>query len=101
MKNIYKIVCLIGILLITSCSASKKAANNIIRDGSSFEKAIIANSISEEYAYVKKVCPDCKRQMQRLVFEKKKPYDLLDFKKANGETVTYYFDISKFFGKGF
>lgn len=97
MKEIGFIICLI---IMTSCS-SPKDIGNIQRDGSSFEKAIIAKSVSDEYEYVRKVCSDCQLLGQSLVFEKKKPYDILKLKKTNGEDVSYYFDISKFYGKGF
>ncbi|RXJ50663.1 hypothetical protein [Gelidibacter gilvus] len=85
---------------MTSCSSTKNIGI-IQRDGSSFEKAIIVKSVSEEYDYVRKVCADCQLLGQSLVFEKKKPYDILQLTKSNGEDISYYFDISKFFGKGF
>ena len=101
MKNAFKLVGLIIILsIITSCSSTKNI-ETIIRDGSSFEKAIIVNSIAEEYEYIKKVCSDCQLVGQSLVFEKQKPYDILELRKKNGDKISYYFDISKFFGKGF
>lgn len=100
MKAINKIGFIICLIIITSCSSTKNIGN-VQRDGSSFEKAIIAKSVSDEYEYVRKVCSDCQLLGQSLVFEKKKPYDILRFKKSNGEEVSYYFDISKFFGKGF
>jgi uncharacterized protein YcfL len=100
MKEINKIGFIICLIIITSCSSTKNIGN-VQRDGSSFEKAIIAKSISAEYKYVRKVCSDCQMLGQSLVFEKKKPYDIIKLKKSNGENVSYYFDISKFFGKGF
>jgi len=100
MKDTFKLSLIIGLLIITSCSSTKNIETTI-RDGSSFENAIIVKSIAEEYEYVKKVCSDCQLLGQALVFEKKKPYDILDLKKSNGEKVSYYFDISKFYGKGF
>jgi len=36
-----------------------------------------------------------------LIFEKKKPYDLLEVEKPDGSKASYYFDISSFYGKGF
>lgn len=100
MKEIKKIGIIICLLIMTSCSSTKNLGN-IKRDGSSFEKAIIAKNVSAEYEYVRKVCSDCQLLGQYLVFEKKKPYDILKLKKPSGEEVSYYFDISKFFGKGF
>ena len=87
--------------LFVSWYSSTKNIGNAQRDGSSFKKAIIAKSISAEYEYVRKVCSDCQLLGQFLVFEKKKPYDILKLKKSNGESISYYFDISKFYGKGF
>ncbi|NQY07555.1 MAG: hypothetical protein HRT68_15505 [Flavobacteriaceae bacterium] len=100
MKEIKKIGLIVCLIIMASCSSTKNIGN-VQRDGSSFEKAIIANSISSEYEYVRKVCSDCQLLGQSLVFEKKKPYDILKLKKPNGEEVSYYFDISKFYGKGF
>ena len=53
---------------MTSCSSTKNLGN-IKRDGSSFEKAIIAKNVSAEYEYVRKVCSDCQLLGQYLVFE--------------------------------
>ena len=100
MKEITKIGLIICLVIMTSCSSTKNIGN-VQRDGSSFEKAIIAKSISAEYEYVRKVCSDCQILGQSLIHVKEKPYDILELKKPNGEKVSYYFDISKFFGKGF
>ena len=100
MKQMLKLGFVIGLLIIASCSTTKSTENSS-REGSSFETAIVVKSISEEYKYVKKVCPTCQLLGQSLVFEKKKPYDILRYKKPNGDNVSYYFDISKFYGKGF
>ena len=97
MKEIKKIGLIVCLIIMASCSSTKNIGN-VQRDGSSFEKAIIANSISSEYEYVRKVCSDCQLLGQSLVFEKKKPYDILKLKKPNGEEVSYYFDISNFDG---
>lgn len=75
--------------------------DNTGRDGSSFKKAIIVKSINEEYAYVKKDCINCTMLGQALVYNEKKPFDILRLKNADGKEVAYYFDISLFFGKGF
>jgi hypothetical protein len=86
------------VLFTLSCTATKKttATEN---DGRSFQSAIVVDGISEEYAYVRSVCQDCEFVGQSLVFEKKKPYDVLKFNTPEGETKLFYFDISKFFGK--
>ena len=100
MKETTKLGFMICLMIMTSCSTTKNIGE-VSRDGSSFEKAIIVKSVAEEYEYVRKVCSDCKLLEQFLTFEKKKPYDILKLKKSNGEEVSCYFDISKFFGKGF
>lgn len=90
---------------ITSCGSQKKAisktttSSSTTKDGSSVENAIAVKSISEEYAYVKKACKGCQLLGQALIFEKKKPYDILKLKKPDGTEVSYYFDISSFYGK--
>ncbi len=98
MKTVIKLGIVICLIIITSCSTTKNGINTL-RDGSSFEKAVIVRSISEEYEYVGKVCPDCKLSVQYLTFKKKKPYDILEMERPDGEHVSYYFDISKFYGK--
>lgn len=71
------------------------------RDGSCFEKAIIAKSISDEYEWLRKYYPGYQFIQQSLVFENDKPYDILKIKTAEGAIIEVHFDISKFFGKGF
>lgn len=100
MNNILTLGLIISLLFGASC-ASTTDLGNVVRDGSSFEKAIVVKSVGEEYEYAGKVCSDCQILQQSLVFKKKKPYDVLDFKKPNGEEVSYYFDISSFYGKAF
>lgn len=116
MKHILPLFTLTLLLLTVSCSSSKKTtaattstgttasvsdgAAASANDGSSFEKAIVVKSISEEYAYVKKICPECKLKKQALRQNNKKYYDVLYFDK-DGTEVIYYFDINSFFGKSF
>ena len=87
-------------IFISSCSSSKNIAI-LERDGSSYEKAVIIKSVPEEYDYVKKACQGCQLMEQYLSRYENKPYDILKLKNIDGDEVTYYFDISKFFGKGF
>lgn len=117
MKHTFQLFALVLLLLTASCSSSKKtttaattgtgttvsapaAEGAVTNDGSSFEKAIVVKSIKEEYAYVKKVCPECKLKKQALRQNNKKYYDVLYFDK-DGTEVIYYFDINSFFGKMF
>lgn len=71
------------------------------RDGSSFEKAIKVGSIPEEYKYVKNNCKHCRLVQQALIYDKKIPFDVIEMERPDGTTVSYYFDISSFYGKGF
>jgi len=95
---LFRSIVLILLVVGASCPSSKNTSD-IVRDGSSIKKAIIVRSVAEEYEYVRKLCPDCELQMQMLIFDKKKPYDVLEVKNSEGETISYYFDISKFYGK--
>jgi hypothetical protein len=91
---------LLSLLTVASC-VSTKPVSNLEKDGSSFEQAIVVNSVAEEYQYVRGVCANCKLLGQSLRFEKKKPYDVLRLETADGQEVSYYFNISRFFGKEF
>jgi len=79
--------------------------NRTVRDGSSFDKAIIINETTEqagdpaEYQWISTNYPDSKNNSQSLVFHDKKPYDILHITTKDGKEVAVYFDISKFFGK--
>ena len=70
-----------------------------IKDGSSIEKAIKVKSVAEEYEYIRSNCQGCKFLQQMLITDKKKPYDILVVEKPDGSEVSYYFDISSFYGK--
>lgn len=96
MKKFQNLTLSLIILLLVSCGS----ANNISqvnRDGSSFEKAIIVNSVAAEYEYIRKVCTGCQLISQSLTTSNGKPHDVIRVKKPNGESISYYFDISKFF----
>jgi glutaredoxin len=103
-----RILTLAVVFFLASCASSNKTSSSASgtpgasspNDGSSFEKAIVVKSVSEEYAYVRKVCPECKFRKQALTSNNKKYYDVLYFIKAGSEVV-YYFDINSFFGKGY
>ena len=78
-------------------------------DGSSIENAvkIHANStvvgIGAERAYISQVLGkegvDWHLELQSLYEDGGKQYDAMKVEKADGEVVTFYFDISEFFGK--
>lgn len=87
---------IIAMMMIAACSVPRPAAHST-RDGSSFEKAIIVNSIPEEYKFAAAHCQECQFTGQSLVFHKNKPYDVLDFIRPDGQKVSFYFDISRFY----
>ena len=105
------------LLVITSCSSSKNVAGtttverNAIdieaaataegRDGMTFEKAIVVNSIKEEYKWIEAKYPGSRVEGQALIRKNGKPYDVLTFVTKEGEKKEAHFDISSFFGKGF
>ena len=95
-----------------SCASSKKMSTpsssqeqsasvvqNGERDGSSFEKAVKVHSIEEEYQWVAEHHPSVQLKKQSLVFNKKKPYDILTFTRKDGSDQNFYFDISSFYGE--
>lgn len=114
-------------LFLASCSSSKKSASskslppssltinsdgkavivNSDADGSSMENAIIIDAPSEtegihkEYEWLKEKYPDHSLIQQSLLHERKKSYDAMKIKTKQGDVKTIYFDITKFFGKGF
>jgi hypothetical protein len=96
-------------LLIASCATrtplqsvpNETPIDNQFKDGTSFEQAISVGSIREEYEWVRTRHPGSQMNMQRLVFHEKKPYDVLTFVMTDGSKRDFYFDISRFYGKGF
>jgi len=99
---------LISVLLLLACSSTKNlpetkatpsVENSGVQDGSSFENAVVVNSIKAEYEWLAKNYPGSTMKMQALSQHKKKPYDVLHIVTASGDEKSIYFDISKFFGK--
>lgn len=103
------ILLLIVVLIQVQCSSTKSSkqassessVGETVRDASSFEKAIVVKSIREEYEWVEKNYPGSKMLQQSLSFKNKKPYDILSFTLSDGSKRDFYFDVSKFYGKGF
>jgi hypothetical protein len=101
--------------VIVSCTTIKKADREsdknsisstvVERDGSSVEKAIIiiekseSTGISAENDWIRKNYPGYRKVGQLLVFNKKRPYDIINIENAEGSAKSIYFDISAFFGK--
>ena len=80
----------------------KGASNSLFgrraRDGSSPEKAVVVDSIAEEYMWITCYCSDFTMEQQALHHIDDKPYDVLTLGNGTGEKRTVYFDISSFFG---
>lgn len=108
-----KPVCLVlsAALLLCSCASTQRPASGAgsdgqtsitnERDGSSFEKAIVVNSVREEYEWMRDHHPEAQMKMQSLSKNKSKYYDILTLVMPDGSERDFYFDISRFYGKGF
>jgi hypothetical protein len=113
MKNLFRLIILI--FIIVSCSTTKKADREsdknsisstvVFRDGTSLERAIIIiekserSGITAENDWIRKNYPGYRKAGQSLVFDKKRPYDIINIENVEGTTKSIYFDISEFFGK--
>lgn len=74
-----------------------------------FENAVVVEAgdtmagIQAERDYIARICGEPRRawklQQQSLLHHNGKPYDRIIVSLSNGETRTFYFDVSKFFGK--
>ena len=95
----YFLVLFTAALVFFSSCRSGQVNRSTEGDSAAFENAVVVQSIGEEYEYMRKNCTGCQVMQQSLVFVNKKPYDVLDVLMPNGEKVSYYFDISSFYGK--
>jgi hypothetical protein len=86
---------------IIGCHSQRAATSTreIKRDGLSFETAIVAKSIPDEYKWIQVNYPGSQVVSQALTRKNEKPFDVLTVKLADGSEKKFYFDISKFFGK--
>jgi predicted Zn-dependent protease len=115
MKKIISSLSIIALLLLFSCSGSKKIVKQnapatlsvqaVAADGSSFEKAIVINEqhekqgIDAEYAWIRQHYPGSKVVQQTLNNYKGKSYDILYINTEGAGEKKIYFDISNFLGK--
>jgi hypothetical protein len=113
MKKLFSL--LLFVIIIVSCSTIKKAGSEtdknsinsgvVARDGSSMEKAVIIQAkneragISAENEWIEKNYPGYFKTMQSLIFNKKRPYDIINIENSEGSTKSIYFNITEFFGK--
>lgn len=106
----FVIIMFCGAVVLTACKSSNQSitfsenaqtseGSVSERDGTSYEKAIIAKSIPDEYNWLKKNYPGCQFMQQSLRHYKNVPYDVLTVKLPDGTKKDFYFDISSFFGK--
>jgi hypothetical protein len=82
-------------------AASETANASEERDGSSYEKAVMAKSIDAEYDWLRKNCSGCKFMGQSLRKNEGKYYDVLSVQLADGTKKDFYFDINSFLEKIF
>lgn len=100
--------------LVCACAPRHMAAtgdpavpvdDTVLRDGSSFQKAIIIHEtgemtgVSAEYKWLKTHYPGYSSEKQSLMMVNKAPYDVLHIKNAEGDEKDVWFDISRFYGK--
>jgi len=89
----------------TRGDASAVATTAQVRDGSSYDRAIVIQAsnefdgIAQEYRWIEKHYPGYKRGSQALAGDKGRAFDILTFTDAKGDSHTLYFDITSFFGK--
>ena len=102
-----RVLGVIAVMLLLGCAAHKQpaATSNGERNGASIDSAIVVNEHSEtmgvnaEYQWLAQHYPGYKLKGQELLFEKGKPYDLLEIYTSDGSDHKVYFDISNFYGK--
>jgi|GEM_PF-1452799 len=66
-------------------------------DGSTPEKAIIVDSVVEEYQWLRQNCPGYTSRKQTIQHVIGKHFDLLEVIDGQGVERKFYFDISRFF----
>lgn len=79
--------------------ATTATGNTNERDGTSFQQAIVVNSVREEYEWVRERYPEAQMRQQLLSKHGSRYYDILTFTMPDGTDKNFYFDIHKFYGK--
>ncbi len=89
-------------------SSNKEAPSNASMytggDGLSMKTAIVVNAESDAvgthavYAWLRQNCK-CQVKGQSLVTDSGHAYDVMEVARSDGSTASYYFDITKYFGK--
>ena len=88
---------------------NKKESLYSCGDGSSKETAFVINAtnsivgVAAEYKFIEKQCgredTDWERDLQMVLRSDNKSYDLIVVKLKNGGEKSFFFDITKFYGK--
>lgn len=84
---------------------TSKHDSHIIRDGSSYQNAIIimdtteSAGVSAEYKWLDLHYPGYSSESQALSMNDHHPYDILSITTKDGTKKEVYFDISNYFGK--
>lgn len=78
---------------------TRKVSPPRITDGLSLKNAIKVKSVPEEYEYVRKVCKGCQMKNQAITENGNRYYDILTLIKPDGTEISYYFDVTSFYGK--
>jgi len=93
------IIVLVFAVAITGCASTRTAT--VSGDGSSYETAVVANNVSGEYEWIREHYPGSQVEMQSLSQNGKKYYDVITIQLQDGSKKAVYFDINKFYGRGF
>lgn len=92
-------VILTAMSLVSCSTAGIMSDSTGLRDGSSFEKALIASSVRAEYLYIDRTWAGSKIISQIVTEYNGKPYDIVSITTKDGVEKDVYFDISKFYRK--
>ena len=74
-------------------------SQKVKRDGLTIQTAIKVRSVMEEYVYIRENCQNCQMLSQSLIKHNGKHFDQITVKTPDGKEVSYFFDISSFFGR--
>lgn len=90
--------CLIIGLVIVSCSTTGLITDSSGgRDGSSYDKAVIAYSVRAEYKWIDKTYPESDLMTQVVTQYNGKVYDVVSIRTKEGTEKSVYFDITRFY----
>jgi len=73
------------------------SGNDPLHDGTTFEKAVIINSMRAEYLWIDRAYPGSSLLSQVVREYNGKAFDIVTIKTESGEEKEVYFDISRFY----